>query len=360
MTVSAYTANYRLRKLTYNSRGWHTDEWFNLDLIDGLLSGIGASIPFVGVPTGTVDAIVLNFTPDITYTTGQQISFVATGANTGAVTVNCDGLGAKSLKSAAGAALTAGRLTTGMYVRAIYNGTDFTCIFPLVSSAANIFTTNASGVTSPVDADDLIVENNVDVGLSLNTAAGYKATLNFGKPLSPSVGRIQYNHATDEMTFSSNGAVVGTLNATGRFTLLASTGYTVEPGQPIVAAWHAYGVGSLPTTTNPIIFDTETIDTRNAYNNATGIFTAPVDGTYHIDYSFGVFATAACYTKIQKNGADISSQLVCPSFGADNADIEIATQRMLVNLVAGDTLRVLLTVAGTVTKWKGNLNIFRV
>ena len=247
-----------------------------------------------------------------------------------------------------------------MYVRAIYNGTDFTCIFPLVSSAANVFTTNVSGTTSPVDADDLTVENNVDVGISINTAAGYKATINFGKPLSPSVGRFQYDHALDTLATTVGGAVVSTINSSGVQTLKALTGYLVEPGQPYVAAWHAYGVGSLPTSTNPIVFDTETLDNRSAYNNATGVFTAPVDGIYHIDYSFAVFATAACYTKIQKNAVDISSELVCPSFGADNAQIEIATQRMLVSLVAGDTLRVLLTVAGTVTKWKGNLNIFRI
>jgi hypothetical protein len=77
---------------------------------------------------GTADAITLDLTPSITaYAAGQTFKFVATGTNTGAVTLNVDGVGDKSvLKGNAGdTALTAGDITTGGMYTVSYDGTAF-------------------------------------------------------------------------------------------------------------------------------------------------------------------------------------------------------------------------------------------
>lgn len=79
-----------------------------------------------GTSGGTADALTL--TPSATpteYTTGMKFDFLASSTNTGAATVNVSSLGAKSIKSQAGAALSAGEIVTGGVYSITYNGTDF-------------------------------------------------------------------------------------------------------------------------------------------------------------------------------------------------------------------------------------------
>lgn len=59
------------------------------------------------------------------YATGQVFHFLAAGTNTGAVTININGIGAKSIKTQEGADLSAGDLTSGLAVQIIYDGTNF-------------------------------------------------------------------------------------------------------------------------------------------------------------------------------------------------------------------------------------------
>lgn len=83
---------------------------------------------------GTGDAITLAHSPAQTaYTTGMMIRFKAGASNTGAVTVNVDSLGAKSLKTLAGAALASGDLAAGYIVNATYDGVDFRLHAPVAS-----------------------------------------------------------------------------------------------------------------------------------------------------------------------------------------------------------------------------------
>jgi hypothetical protein len=52
------------------------------------------------------------------------------GTNTGAVTLNIDGLGATAVQTIAGSALEAGALTAGMVAEFLYNGTNFRLLNP--------------------------------------------------------------------------------------------------------------------------------------------------------------------------------------------------------------------------------------
>lgn len=75
--------------------------------------------------TGAADAYVLTPAPAITaYAAGQCFGFFAANANTGASTVNINGLGTKAIQLA-GAALTAGDITAGYLVWIMYDGTQF-------------------------------------------------------------------------------------------------------------------------------------------------------------------------------------------------------------------------------------------
>ena len=65
-------------------------------------------------------------TPALTaYTTGMKISFKADVANTGACSLNINSLGAKAIKTIAGADPDTGNITINQFVSLLYDGTNF-------------------------------------------------------------------------------------------------------------------------------------------------------------------------------------------------------------------------------------------
>ena len=75
---------------------------------------------------GTVDAITLTlFTPITAYVAGLECLFIASGANTGATTVDVSSLGVKSITKNGATALSAGDIASGAMVRIVYDGTRF-------------------------------------------------------------------------------------------------------------------------------------------------------------------------------------------------------------------------------------------
>lgn len=104
-----------------------------------LQAGTGTYVATVG---GTADAITLTPSPAIAaYAAGQQFSFIASGANTGAVTVNVSGLGAKAVTKNGTTALTAGDIPSATLVTIIYDGTQFQIIRNgAVGAGVNTFT----------------------------------------------------------------------------------------------------------------------------------------------------------------------------------------------------------------------------
>lgn len=89
---------------------------------------------YVGTVGGTADVITLTPSPAITaYAAGQRFSFIASGANTTAVTVNVSALGAKSITKNGTTALAAGDIASGAIVIIEYDGTQF----QLISGVAN-------------------------------------------------------------------------------------------------------------------------------------------------------------------------------------------------------------------------------
>lgn len=88
-----------------------------------LASGAGSYVATVG---GTADAITLTPSPAITaYAAGLAYSWIASGANTGAVTINVSGLGAKAARKNGTTALAANDIPSGALMRATYDGTNF-------------------------------------------------------------------------------------------------------------------------------------------------------------------------------------------------------------------------------------------
>ncbi len=76
--------------------------------------------------TGTAAALVLTFTvAPAGLIKGARYAFFASQTNTGAMTLNVNGLGAKSILQQDGAALAAGQIVTGSAITVIYDGAAF-------------------------------------------------------------------------------------------------------------------------------------------------------------------------------------------------------------------------------------------
>lgn len=83
-------------------------------------------VPYGGTTTGTANAHVATLSPALTaYVAGVGLSVKIGITNTGASTINVNGLGVKSILDSKGAALTAGKLTLNSIVTLRYNGTAF-------------------------------------------------------------------------------------------------------------------------------------------------------------------------------------------------------------------------------------------
>ena len=77
------------------------------------------------------DAYAITLSPAILeYKTGQMIVFTATTANTGACTLNVNGLGAKSLKSLHNQDPADNYIEAGSIVVVVYDGTNFQIVSP--------------------------------------------------------------------------------------------------------------------------------------------------------------------------------------------------------------------------------------
>lgn len=89
------------------------------------------------VGSGSASTYTTTLSPAPTaYTVGMEVIFKANHENTGAATLNVNGLGAVAIKTAAGAALTTAYIPNGAMVAAKYDGTNFQ-ITLLVAPASN-------------------------------------------------------------------------------------------------------------------------------------------------------------------------------------------------------------------------------
>ena len=115
------TTNFALTKpeIGASEDSWGTKINANLDDVDRLSLGYytyGGTANAITVTTGLALAAI---------PTGFRIRFLATNANTGATTINVDGVGAVSALNVIGTALASGYIRTGVTTVAEYNGTNW-------------------------------------------------------------------------------------------------------------------------------------------------------------------------------------------------------------------------------------------
>jgi len=194
--------------------------------------------------TGT-DTIAGTAAPGITaYATNQMFRWIASGTNTGAATLNVNGLGAKSIYKAGATELASGEITSGSAVAVMYDGTQF----QLVSrpSAAVVGTSGTFSTTLGVTGASTLTGGIA----SLGTAQSFTAT---ATGLTTSLtGTVYYRKVGDLVTLDLP-IIGGTSNAT-TFTLTgmpaAIIPATLKGYVPCsVSNAGTYGIGLIAITT---------------------------------------------------------------------------------------------------------------
>jgi hypothetical protein len=109
-------------------------------VVDDIKEEVERLWQIAGAPLTSVagtNAISASRTPPVTaYGLGQKFAFTVAATNTGAVTINVDGIGAKAVQDADGNALAAGQLVAGRRVVVEYGGAAFRVLAGLAQSEA--------------------------------------------------------------------------------------------------------------------------------------------------------------------------------------------------------------------------------
>ena len=82
------------------------------------------------------------------YVTGQRFLLKAGGTNTGATTLNVNSLGAKTVKTIWGSALTGGEIVSGKYFEVLYDGTDMLLLPHLTKGEMLLATTSVAAAAT--------------------------------------------------------------------------------------------------------------------------------------------------------------------------------------------------------------------
>lgn len=117
---------------------------------------------FHAADAGSTDAYAITLSPAIPgYVTGAHIVFMANTANTGAATLDVNGLGAKTIKKAAGGVTTdlaTNDIRAGQWVHVVYDGTNFQMLSLLGNAPSSSAPTTAT-TTSTGNQDDFNFSN---------------------------------------------------------------------------------------------------------------------------------------------------------------------------------------------------------
>lgn len=124
---------------------------------------------YQGTDTGVADAYAIALTPTITaYAEGQEFTFKAANANTGASTLAVDGLATLSIKKNGNVDLAADDIKDGQEVTVVYDGTDLQMTSHLGNEAGGVNIAIGTGFWSPsASGQTMIVTHNLGMIPSL-------------------------------------------------------------------------------------------------------------------------------------------------------------------------------------------------
>jgi hypothetical protein len=175
--------------------------------------------------TGTNTLTALGVPTIQTYTTGAQYTFVAQNNNTGAVTINIDALGAKSLTKAGSVPLSAGDIVATAAYIILYDGTRFQ-LMTRTSASQLVVGTTAERPASPTTG---MIRQNSTTGNPEWYDATTSQWLQFSQPAGYTVNYLVVGGGGGGGCYVGGGGGAGGL-LTGSTSLSAGVSYTITVG----------------------------------------------------------------------------------------------------------------------------------
>jgi len=121
----------------------------------------------------------------------------------------------------------------------------------------HLFSASAGTVTAAAGADELVLENNSTVGMSFLCPNDAGANIIFGDPDDNNVGGIQYGHATNYMSFTTNASEAMRIDSSGNLLVGKTAGNTNTVGAEI----QSVGIGAFTASNaNPLLVNRNTTD----------------------------------------------------------------------------------------------------
>lgn len=280
------------------------------------------TLPTVG---GTADVITIAHTiPYAAIYSGMEVSWVASGANTGAVTLAVDGLTATAVNRSGATALAAGDIPSGEQITVRYDGTRFELI-SVAGKGAFLHTTNTFAKATTFSASATI-----GTTLGVTGAITGSSTLGIGAITSTSTisGVASLNIAGNSTAAAIITLAEDTDNGTNKVTItppqsiasdytltLPSTTGTIALTTDVVSGTGAnvyQTTGTVLTTTvwTTLLFDTEEYDDATMHDTSTNKgrltvgFTGRVNLNGFVDYGFAA-GSAIVAIRLLKNGSVI-------------------------------------------------------
>lgn len=248
-----------------------------------------------GADTGAANAYVVNLSPAATaLTTGMQIQFLPNNSNTGASTINVNGLGVVNLLSSTGVALNAGQVRAGNMVFAWFDGAAFRVInewsgriLIKKASVANAATLDVTGIPTGFSVIEcwargvFPITAGQNLLLRISQAASFKSDANYSYA-------AMSNLVNAPGTFAGSGATGATQWLAGLTAINNTAGINgvFRFMQPI-------GGGAFPTYMASVMnFDNPTSGVRNL--DTKGIYVgaaAEIDGIRILSASGNITGT---------------------------------------------------------------------
>ena len=166
---------------------------------------------FLTSPSGADDVTATGPLSLAAYAAGQEFRFIAAGANTGAMTLNINSIGAKSITKHGTEAMEADEVASGAVVVVVYDGTQFQWVgdraeqfnFPTLMTAATASsaTEDFTGIPSWVTKIEATLVNlssdstNV-IGLQLGDSGGFETSGYAGGGTGIGIGVNSYNFSS--------------------------------------------------------------------------------------------------------------------------------------------------------------------
>jgi hypothetical protein len=250
---------------------------------------IGATT--IATVTGT-DTLTGTLTPALSaYATGNKFSFIAVNTNTGAATINLNGLGAKNITKSGTTALIAGDIVSGQVYPIEYDGTRFQLINPSTSSGVSSITFGSTGLTpSTATSGAVTVAGTLAVtnggtgattlaGASIVTYTGTETLTNktLTNPTVTNYVETPYTaNSSTAITLALTNGTVQIITLTGNATI---TMPTATSGKSFILLLKQDGTGSRTVTWSTVKWPAGTAPTITSTASKQDIFSFFADGT---------------------------------------------------------------------------------